>query len=1086
MSRPLLPKHNERIAKATPGQWLDFTQEFSIFQSNIEVPLKAENNVTSIPSPWARMLLFKEAIKDRDHMLHMEIMSSILDVLELIFYEGMLSLSLNVKEIHISNEQTNNKLRKVLYDLYPSDIEDISITLLIASRGNETFVIAGTSPYTMFFTSLDLKIQNKFTRYFKSVPVPLSERPSDFQIYINKIFIPNLSQDGRFKELVDAFKFSNGICENSDQELADNSKYELSDLSQQFGLKSILFKYKSKEIISDNQLLSSKINPKSPLVLDESSCRKGKPYYNDYLFNDDHKLSDLRNMNRKTLPGEDIAYPWVLPIQDFLQPVIIKYKYKLNNKFLIVGKSTDAFEYALPLTKKFFEYFKPEDVDKLLTIKDMGSNKVRIKLDIPIQNGKFIEIIKDYLGTYSQDGDENVILEYDSRDSSTPLPHIIIWPNLSPEEWKDPYYGYVYGRRYGDSVTEKQISLEFLDDKLESINHAQSRKTNAVEIFKFEKLPTYVFLNEVKSKSQALLLLDHKIFSTHQVTVDNAVVGIDFGTSHTNIATKYNNITNILKYSSNFRGENLNDHDFITLVQFSEHQASEDSLPVLVKSNMNQYFMPNCLSEINDEQSVNLPLPTMVAIEKNVQVKALLGASISFSKKFMYPYFIDTKPIDKEIQVMTDLKWNHELTTQNATKEYLRILLFLVKYELIKNGINLNTVKYFWAYPKSFSEVGFHRYKNMWKDLLPTQIVKSTDESKAALLYFDYRDYVKRHGANMSIVVDVGGGSSDVSVWSDGSIHLLYSSLWAGRNLVGVLARDKADIVHSVIFEAINVVFHGISSRFKGRNNFQAYLNFMLFSIPDKELTQRMQTKEFFRVKFLIIYFFSSLFFEIGLQSKKFLSKNDTINICLAGNGSRFACWSSSDPGKISDLEAEIYRKVIRHAMVIDDNVEIKFIPSIEQKNEVAIGLCEGGNELLNQSAENEPYLAESLSFKKHDVKSGMLIKEFDEMIGENGNTINIDKKDSEILRFHDVLFEILAESNLYRQELKHDPMLENLDKIKQTIIGDWNNLVGSIRGKVISNKLELNSISSSIFILGMQYTITRLHSYLFQADKQD
>ncbi|MDD3563140.1 MAG: hypothetical protein PHR32_05650 [Candidatus Cloacimonetes bacterium] len=1083
MPRPLLPDHKGTVAQATPGQWLDFTQEFSTFQSNIVVSQQAKANVTSIPSPWARMLLFKEAIMDKNHILHMEVMSNILDVIELIFYEDMLTLTLTAKEIHISDEPTNNKLRKVLYDLHPENLADISITLIIASRGSETFVVAGTSQYTMFFTPLDLKVQNKFMRYFKDVPVPLSERPSDFQIYINKILIPNLSEDGRYSGMVNAFNLSNGICKGSDQGLADNSKYGVSDLSHQCGLSSILKRYTINDISSCNLLRPSKAGIRSPLVIDESSGLKGKSYYNNYLFNGDYTFSTLRIMDRKSLPGEDVVYPWVLPKHDFLEPVIIKYKYKMNDKFLVLGENTDVYEYALPLKKEFFDYFDPEDVDKYLTIREMGANQVRVKLEIPVQNGKVIEVTRDYLGHYTKSTDENVILDYDSSDSNTPLPHIVIWPNLSPEDWKDPYYGFVYGKRYGDTVNTEQISLEFLDDNLENVKFGQSRKTRALEIFRFENLPTYVSLRHIESGSQAFLILDHKLLNKHKPTVNDAVVGMDFGTSHTNIAIKYNNKTSILKYSSNFKGKNLNDKDFITLIQFSDKQVGADQIPDLIKSNLEQYFMPNCLSEISDAQSVNFPLPTMVATEKNASAEALLRTSINFSKYKYVPYALPASQINKEMQVMTDLKWNHELNTQNAAKEYLKVLLSLVKYELIRNGVNLASVKYIWAYPKAFSEVDIVKYKTMWNKLLQNQNVESTDESKAALLYFDYKKDLNMFAPSMSIVIDVGGGSSDISVWSDGNVHLLYSSLWAGRNLVGVPTGDNADGSHSVIYSALKNGFPAIAQKYSNLEDYQTHLNFMLSSISDADLAQHMQTREFFKVRFLIIYFFSSLLFEIGLQSKRFLTGINKIDICLAGNGSRFACWSCGDPGKIAELEAEIYRKVIRQAMLIDETVQINFIPSREQKNEVAIGLCEGDNDLLIQSADEEPYVAESLSLKGKDVDFDTLIKEFDEMIKDNGNTINIDMKGSEILRFHSVLFNILKGTNLYMQDLKHDPKLADLNRITQTIIRDWDNLIGSVRNEVIDNKSKLNSISSSIFILGMQGIIDRLHNYLSQAN---
>ena len=87
-------------------------------------------------------------------------------------------------------------------------------------------------------------------------------------------------------------------------------------------------------------------------------------------------------------------------------------------------------KYALPLTDTFFNYFNYDDVQDMLSIQEISDKTVRVTLKIPIQNGDYIEIKRDYFQDLTN-SKENRIINYDDRDIDTPLPHIMIWPPLT-------------------------------------------------------------------------------------------------------------------------------------------------------------------------------------------------------------------------------------------------------------------------------------------------------------------------------------------------------------------------------------------------------------------------------------------------------------------------------------------------------------------------------------------------------------------------------------------------------------------------------------------------------------------------------
>jgi len=1100
MPRYLLPK-NKSLPQTTPGQWKELSKtEFTTFISEMEVSPDSKINVTSIPSPWARMLLFKEAVKSTNHLMHQEAMSSILDVMEIIFYNQLMNIDIEYKEIKI-NSDVNNKFLKILYDLSPDELktdeilktDDILIIgLLIINKGNDDrFVLAGTSPYTLLFTPLNLKHKNSngvFPRYFREQPVFLKDRPQDFQKWIKSNFLTKLRNAGNYPDLVNALSAEDGFCAECLQDSLDQNiilvpcsflqTKPLSDLMEQIKTDKI-------ELYSPYLLKLSKKIDKPPIIIDPSKNLSGTEYYNNYHFLQDFTYDELKKIeNKELLPGENVKYPWILPQQDFLQPILIKYKDYLNSDVLILGNCNNS-KYALPLTDKFFTYFSYNDVNEMLSIEEISDKTVRVKLRIPIMNGNTIEVYKDYSQNLSNN-QENRIINYDDKDIDTPLPYIMIWPPLRPDNWKDKdkdnnkYYAFIYCKRYEDKDGQKEIvSLEFKDQEFNEIKYEKSRKADKIEIFCLDKLPTYIYIVDNINNGKGLIILNHQSLIPIENPINSAKVGIDFGTSHTNIAIALNDSEpEVLKYSSGFIGKNLNYKDFITLVRFSEKEMEREQIPKLMFSYLNQYFLPNSLSETHSKNSIDMPIPSMLLMEANANsYQALLNTSITFSKddSQLFNFDIDAKPIGKEYVQQTNLKWQPQAINQQSSKEYLRILLLLVEYELIKRGVDLKKVEYHWAFPKSFSETLINDYNTMWNILLKKP--KHTDESKAALLYFDYKGKLSRNNPYITIVIDTGGGSSDISIWQNGKVHLLYSSLWAGKNLIGF---EKDKIIYSSIYDAIAGLQGNSIENFRNISSFYDRLNYTFYALSEDTLCELVRSDSFYKARFLIIYFYSALFYEIGIQCKAISMDNITkISIVLAGNGSRFAYWSSGQVDNIDEQEQEIYKKIIKEAIPFDIEVEFFNSSSQDKKREVALGLCKGNDNLRKQTAEKEHVIAEKVKLNEMSDLSQKSIAEFNDLIQENGHLINLDKENSEIVKFHNIFFNVLGRSDLYRDRLKNESSLSDLDKVKDVLIGDWSDFVGKLRGVIEDNINNYGSICSSVFTLGMQVTINKLHCYL-------
>ena len=136
---------------------------------------------------------------------------------------------------------------------------------------------------------------------------------------------------------------------------------------------------------------------------------------------------------------------------------------------------------------------------------------------------------------------------------------------------------------------------------------------------------------------------------------------------------------------------------------------------------------------------------------------------------------------------------------------------------------------------------------------------------------------------------------------------------------------------------------------------------------------------------------------------------------------------------------------------------------------------------MLNQKTENGPIIAETSFLGEKKVDSGTGIEDFSARLKPIINDLELRQDQSELVKFHDRLFEELSKSDVYTRDISREPLLGDLSKLKSVLLGNWDELVGLIRTEASNNLSNFNTISSSLFILGMKAVIKRMHEYLGQ-----
>ena len=137
--------------------------------------------------------------------------------------------------------------------------------------------------------------------------------------------------------------------------------------------------------------------------------------------------------------------------------------------------------------------------------------------------------------------------------------------------------------------------------------------------------------------------------------------------------------------------------------------------------------------------------------------------------------------------------------------------------------------------------------------------------------------------------------------------------------------------------------------------------------------------------------------------------------------------------------------------MGLDSNVEIDLQTSSRKKWEVAVGLCEGDPAMLNQKTENGPIIAETSFLGEKKVDSGTGIEDFSARLKPIINDLELRQDQSELVKFHDLLFEELS-SPMFIPETSVANPCGDLSKLKSVLLGNWDRLVGLIRTEASNN----------------------------------
>ncbi|MGN0187830.1 MAG: cell division protein FtsA [Paludibacteraceae bacterium] len=920
----------------------------------------AKKQITSIPSPFARIDLVKTAFKtvadkdnqgnynnlDGDTIFH-KMVSDSLDVAQIFFEYAKLT-----DKVEIIPWDAKNDLKTLLDSKVPAHvqlgetyrlfmIQDAKsynfdklnrIYLLNYKRGrDEISIIGATSPATLFFCSAndlsDVVTDIAFgqDRPFDDDFKPLYKRDIEFHKYMWKLSKSIQDFASLFPEvyayLQACYNASDTKRKSELQVLSgDMSVYDPIAVEGNAGntvevLGVALMQARSNvanipevsDFVIDSPLFEGE-NP--PLVLPVDTFTQKFTYVRDpWDKNTKVPFSVSEPWQDRTLPDDGTLYPF-LTISDFLEDYIIRTPYGMsadNRKNYFDGniEQMDDISFALPIKDLFFEFFTVEQLQgtvggqKLIEIKK-NAGGVTVILRVPVKNNRFIEYRRNYY-----DHNEPQIAE---RNCGAIVEYDFAFAMLTSVKFANEnlaFYRMGFVHAFSDS-TQYTITCKRKAQKIDTIQHVRNtsdqryQKGHAIALngSNFD----YVRLDCNNASGVIVPILRPEAGSDHYT------FAVDFGTTNTHIEYKVN------------AGPTK---------EFDVVASDAQILPFAKYSRAYQIifeaeFMPTLIGQHN---KYNFPMRTAMTEARNTKweqaVLPMVHAGFAFTYEKLQEYQYN--------QIRTNLKWSNDTDNIQKVKCYIESLMILLRNKVVLNNGDLQGTKIVWFYPISMSRARYNSFKQVWKDAYSKYFGDNTKNICAMTESLAPYEFYKHSNAavNNIVTVDIGGGTTDVVMAEAGTVKHITSFRFAANSIFGDAYADNNGVQNGIIRQFKKRLEDTLKSNGSTESqlldvytqlndaNRSVDLASFLFSLKDnvsnKSITSNVDFNEILQhdstQKMSFIFFYTAIIYHIA-NIMKVKGLGMPRHIAFSGNGSKVISILTTDSETLEDFTKTIFVEV--------------------------------------------------------------------------------------------------------------------------------------------------------------------------------
>lgn len=792
----------------------------------------AKKEVTSIPSPFARIDLIKTAFKevadmanrnpgDKEYVtfdgktIYHKMVSDALDVAEICFnYDKFRDKFEIIVWDREKDLDANNVFGKTLKGYLESDakgddpynfgkLDRIYLLNYIGpDRPSSMNIIGATSPATLFFSSAnDLSYVSKnislgSDRPFDNSYQPLYKRDFEFQKYlyafrkaygesefhknfpeVDDYLISTTGRNCNYKYLSQKQKDEidkidvNSIRVYDPISIGEKGADTLDILGRPFHKKRNIINWHSNFEINSNLYNGVK----KPLVLPiEAGNTYKKLQYTTDEWGKENKAPFYDNnpwLSRR-LPVVSDEYPY-LTISDFLTDTIVRMPYKLNDESFFNGNYNDAeASYLLPLTNTFFRFFTVKELQGIIEgnkkMFEFTSNVGGIKVVLRIP------IIGNNQIKY---------IEYTRTYFEANQPDI---------EHND---GALFEKKFGMGILPLVMFPETVKKHYRIALFEKGQKDLRLTCFKGN--------DSIKEEAHIVRMekdlgLNRCSFESYVITENFDRIDLNVGEVFGVIIPKFKSLSGnkIYTFAVDFGTTNSHiEYSFTTSESEKNSVTKSFDIPLNekqmhrlhliytdfdIEKGFEHNFVPDTISDKDDFQ---FPMRTVFSEWDNNDRTNNMYALANGNVPFLY----EKNTIPKYNLVRTELKWRGE-DDFPLVKLYLENIFLLLRNKVLLNSGNLAATKIIWFYPASmdtgrcddFTEIWTKLYKEYFGSNNESNLI-NISESTAP-----YRYYRKKQGAKSEVVtVDIGGGTTDVYVVEDNNPKMLLSFLFASNAIFG-------------------------------------------------------------------------------------------------------------------------------------------------------------------------------------------------------------------------------------------------------------------------------------------------------------
>lgn len=926
----------------------------------------AKREITSIPSPFARIDLVKSAFAEVNKLgvnglngntIFHKMVSDTLDIAEIFFKIDTLRDKIQIivwdknemlQELQNSNSASHKHLADTLQKFFVSDADVYNfnqlnkIYLLNYIQGPQPLnIIGATSPATLFFSTAnnidyinDIQFGND--RPFDSDYQPLYSRDIEFVKYLYGLsksienFANLFSEVNSYLQLT--YEAANEQLRNGLREVEQDATQYINEMptisiegtNDEVEVLGKLLHKKNKSVITSDFQIKSEIaenNRELPFVLpiEKGTKYAELQYVTDNWGNENvapyyDKINDIA---KRQLPKDGSVHAY-LTISDLLEEFLIRLQHKQNTSDYFDGNinidASKKLSFLLPIKPLFFKYFTVEqlmgnmpDGQPMFMMESNAGGSISVTIRIPIigsERVKYIEYKRKYSNSAESNLDKNEGGQIEIEFAG------LVMPMVKFNDENDALYNVacIQSPKYNNEFTFYRGANIVQTKPVTTRGDEGSRFITSNYVIDKSNFD-YIQVSTPMRKSGIII----PKFKT-QNNIETFKFSVDLGTTNTHIECAKNNDEPhafTLAWNEKLLCKTIE----MSYMERNNQRIGNDDFVEDVYQYIEKDFIPTTIGNGDFKFPTRTALSHIKSTNWNYAIDpfTIVNNCLTFEKRRLLQHN----------DYSSNIKWNSD--NDQKIKVYVRGLMLMLRNKVLLNNGNLRQTKIVWFYPISMSPNRRSQLKQTWDTAYQeyfggqaTNCIAMT-ESDAPVQYVFKTNATAKNLVN----IDIGGGTTDIAFATNGQISYVTSFLFATNNLFeDAYAQSNCNGIvdyYKTIFDSI-IPDGEPKAMFKSMQNLgTSNLASFFFSLKNNSLFDRinndvkdfgykLQQDEDFKI--LIIIFYASIIYHIAQITKL---KNIPLprHISFCGNGSKIVGTITNDLSILSNFTKKIYELVL-------------------------------------------------------------------------------------------------------------------------------------------------------------------------------